>query len=744
MSSTIQAQSLKDPEIAKLFSKEDPEKRFTDLRKVGQGGYGTVFFARDVHTNDVVAIKRLPFSGRNAMERWQGIIKEVRCLRTLKHPNIVEYKGCYLREHRAWLVMEYCSGSVVDLLKVPKMPIQEMEIAAIIHGALQGLAYLHSRGMIHRDIKAGNILLTTRGQVKLADFGFASMASSAKSFVGTPYWIAPEIILGRNEEPYDSKVDVWSLGITCIQIDSPDNKSELHMMEGIHTLMSKNSAIRSESCKVMSSEEKKFQQRIQAEQKKELNSLLKSQKREYKLRKEQLKEELNENKSTPRKEKQEWLSKQKENIQHFQEEEKINLLQHQRQYLELQCHRFKRKLLLGCHNLEQDLVREELNKRQAQKELEHAMLLRQHESTQELEFHHLNTVQKMRCELMRLQHQAEFTDQLERNKRRERELRRKHVMQVRQQPKSLKPHLDEAQEAERQALKTQLQQELELLTELQSKIKMQAEAQHAQELRELKRRVSLRKTLLKQQTMCECVSSYLREQGKALVSEEGEGKNPVDYIQGLLDLKSPLSLSLFIDDKLKKGVKGTECGCQFTSKLEGMFRDMSISSITMDEFRQHLQTTGLIGGHMSFSSAQVSLGGVDLTVRVLMTGYWPTPSATPKCNIPPAPRHAFEIFRRFYLAKRSGRQLMLQHHMGSADLSATFYGLVSVGSLAFAAKHSGINTIFSSDPCLISFPNPSELINPLLNEDNLHILLFLPLAQLFSLLGMFVLSYLIL
>uniref|UniRef100_A0A8C7YS15 Cullin 3 n=1 Tax=Oryzias sinensis TaxID=183150 RepID=A0A8C7YS15_9TELE len=254
-------------------------------------------------------------------------------------------------------------------------------------------------------------------------------------------------------------------------------------------------------------------------------------------------------------------------------------------------------------------------------------------------------------------------------------------------------------------------------------------------------------------TMCECMSAYLREQGKALVSEEGEGKNPVDYIQGLLDLKSrfdrflqesfnndrlfkqtiagdfeyflnlnsrsPEYLSLFIDDKLKKGVKGlteqevesildkamvlfrfmqekdvferyykqhlarrlltnksvsddseknmisklkTECGCQFTSKLEGMFRDMSISNTTMDEFRQHLQTTG------------VSLGGVDLTVRVLTTGYWPTQSATPKCSIPPSPRHAFEVFRRFYLGKHSGRQLTLQHHMGSADLNATFYG----------------------------------------------------------------------
>ncbi|XP_077580980.1 cullin-3-B-like [Stigmatopora nigra] len=254
-------------------------------------------------------------------------------------------------------------------------------------------------------------------------------------------------------------------------------------------------------------------------------------------------------------------------------------------------------------------------------------------------------------------------------------------------------------------------------------------------------------------TMCDCMSLFLREQGRALVSEEGEGKNPVDFIQGLLELKmvfdhflqesfnndklfkqtiagdfeyflnlnsrSPEYLSLFIDDKLKKGVRGlteqevelildktmvlfrflqekdvferyykqhlgrrllsnksvsddleksmisklkTECGCQFTSKLEGMFRDMTISNTTMDEFRRHVHVTS------------ASLCGVDLTVRVLTTGYWPTQSATPRCTIPLAPQHAFEVFRRFYLAKHSGRQLTLQHHMGGADLIATFYG----------------------------------------------------------------------
>lgn len=81
---------------------------------------------------------------------------------------------------------------------------------------------------------------------------------------------------------------------------------------------------------------------------------------------------------------------------------------------------------------------QELNKRQTQKDLEHAMLLRHHESMQELEFRHLSNIQKMRAEQIRLQHQTELTNQLEYNKRRERELRRKHVMEVRQQPKSLK------------------------------------------------------------------------------------------------------------------------------------------------------------------------------------------------------------------------------------------------------------------------------------------------------------------
>lgn len=141
-----------------------------------------------------------------------------RFLRQLNHPNTIEYKGCYLRESTAWLVMEYCVGSASDIIEVHKKPLHEDEIAAICDGVLSGLSYLHSLGRIHRDIKAGNILLTDCGVVKLADFGSAAIKCPANSFVGTPYWMAPEVILAMDEGQYDGKVDVWSLGITCIEL----------------------------------------------------------------------------------------------------------------------------------------------------------------------------------------------------------------------------------------------------------------------------------------------------------------------------------------------------------------------------------------------------------------------------------------------------------------------------------------------------------------------------------------------
>ncbi|XP_037950838.1 serine/threonine-protein kinase Tao isoform X2 [Teleopsis dalmanni] len=210
--------SLKDPEIADLFNKHDPEKIFEDLREIGHGSFGAVYYARCNLTKEIVAIKKMSYTGKQSLEKWQDILKEIRFLRQLNHPNTIEYKGCYLRESTAWLVMEYCVGSASDIIEVHKKPLHEDEISAICDGVLSGLSYLHSLGRIHRDIKAGNILLTDNGIVKLADFGSAAIKCPANSFVGTPYWMAPEVILAMDEGQYDGKVDVWSLGITCIEL----------------------------------------------------------------------------------------------------------------------------------------------------------------------------------------------------------------------------------------------------------------------------------------------------------------------------------------------------------------------------------------------------------------------------------------------------------------------------------------------------------------------------------------------
>ncbi|KAI1725257.1 protein kinase domain-containing protein [Ditylenchus destructor] len=210
--------SSKDTEDAELFSTKDPEVRYDNLMEIGHGSFGVVYSAIDKETKERVAIKKIGFSGEQAIEKWADIVREVRFLKNIRHSHIVGYKGCFLKEHTCWLTMEYCIGSLWKIVHVHKDPLFEFEIAAICEQALLGLQYLHSMKRIHRDVKAENILFTYSGNVKLADFGSASMACPAQSFVGTTYWIAPEVIKAMGEGQYDDRADIWSFGITCIEV----------------------------------------------------------------------------------------------------------------------------------------------------------------------------------------------------------------------------------------------------------------------------------------------------------------------------------------------------------------------------------------------------------------------------------------------------------------------------------------------------------------------------------------------
>ncbi|KAJ9084925.1 kinase that interacts with cdc31p, variant 2 [Entomophthora muscae] len=193
---------------------------YTRLECVGRGAYGEVFKGMDRRTAKVVAIKILNLDTDE--EEIADTQREISLLSQLQGPgtcNITRYHGSFLEGSKLWVIMDYAAGgSIRGLMKAAV--IEERAISIILREVLQALDYIHRQGIIHRDIKAANILLTETGQVQLCDFGIARTIARKSmqrySFVGTPYWMAPEVI--REGSPYDLKADIWSLGITAYEI----------------------------------------------------------------------------------------------------------------------------------------------------------------------------------------------------------------------------------------------------------------------------------------------------------------------------------------------------------------------------------------------------------------------------------------------------------------------------------------------------------------------------------------------
>nr|CAH7723980.1 unnamed protein product [Callosobruchus chinensis] len=124
-------------------------------------------------------------------------------MKDCRHPNVIAYYGSYLRRDKLWICMEYCGGgSLQDIYHSKFSPLAENQIAYMCRETLLGLQYLHNMGKMHRDIKGANILLTEAGDVKLADFGVSAQITATinkrKSFIGTPYWMAPEVSFLHN------------------------------------------------------------------------------------------------------------------------------------------------------------------------------------------------------------------------------------------------------------------------------------------------------------------------------------------------------------------------------------------------------------------------------------------------------------------------------------------------------------------------------------------------------------------
>lgn len=185
---------------------------------VGRGKFGVVYKGFNKQTKQIVAIKVLNLDTQE--DEVNEVQQEIAILTDLKNvPNVTHYYGCFLNDMKLWIIMDYCAGGSIRTLLKPGV-FEEKYIGVIVRELLIALSAVHKLGVIHRDIKSANVLITKEGNVQLCDFGVAAKITSnaikRTTMAGTPYWMAPEVI--REGDTYNSKADIWSLGITIYEI----------------------------------------------------------------------------------------------------------------------------------------------------------------------------------------------------------------------------------------------------------------------------------------------------------------------------------------------------------------------------------------------------------------------------------------------------------------------------------------------------------------------------------------------
>lgn len=205
---------------------ENPEASWTLVGELGDGSFSRVYKAEHRQTGRLAAAKICELKSEDEL---QDLNVEIDILSVCRHKNIVELIEAFYYESRLWMLIEFCEGGAVDsIMNELEKPLTEPQIKYICHEICQGLSFLHKNKVIHRDLKAGNVLLTLGGEVKIADFGVSAKnkytLQKRDSFIGTPYWMAPETIQCETvrDNPYDYKADIWSLGITLIEFAQRD------------------------------------------------------------------------------------------------------------------------------------------------------------------------------------------------------------------------------------------------------------------------------------------------------------------------------------------------------------------------------------------------------------------------------------------------------------------------------------------------------------------------------------------
>jgi hypothetical protein len=186
---------------------------------LGKGAHGFVYQGLNKATGQLIAVKQVDLSALATDASLAAIAKEMELLKDLDHTNIVQYFGSEVDGGYLNIFLEFVSGGSLFSMLERFGPLSETIAKLYLKQILVAIEYLHDNGVVHRDIKAENILIDTAGVIKVADFGCSKLVldggSECKSFLGTPFFLAPEVV---RETSYNEKSDVWSIGCTVIQL----------------------------------------------------------------------------------------------------------------------------------------------------------------------------------------------------------------------------------------------------------------------------------------------------------------------------------------------------------------------------------------------------------------------------------------------------------------------------------------------------------------------------------------------
>lgn len=217
---------VKTPNSGRPNRREPPKRPKIDWKKgelIGKGSFGKVYMGMNIGTGELIAVKQVRLNTTEELEQATAIQNEIGLMENLRHPNVVAFLDTQRQGNKLNILMEFVPGKSLDFLLDKFGALYETVIRSYTKQLLQALDYCHRNGVVHRDIKGKNLLIDTKGNLKLADFGSAkkfvdvmSKDAPSLSYNYTPLWTAPEVLVGD----YNSKVDIWSLGCVIIEMAS--------------------------------------------------------------------------------------------------------------------------------------------------------------------------------------------------------------------------------------------------------------------------------------------------------------------------------------------------------------------------------------------------------------------------------------------------------------------------------------------------------------------------------------------